>query len=34
MPRRFPSPSELIAAFILGVFAAIVVLILYLGISL
>jgi hypothetical protein len=32
--RRFPPPSELIAALILGVFVALVILILYLGISL
>jgi hypothetical protein len=32
--RRFPPPSELIGAFILGIFVALVILILYLGISL
>jgi hypothetical protein len=33
MPRRFPPPSELIAAFILGIFTGLVILILYRGIS-
>jgi hypothetical protein len=33
-PRRFPPPSELIAAFMFGIFVAFVILILYLGISL
>ena len=34
MPRRMPPPSELVAAFILGVLVALVILILYRGIAL